>query len=247
MKDPRVAAAASAGVLAALLLPFCLSAFAKEDPAAVKTAQDALRKKYKAEKKYVTEDFAYFIDVTKLKEQRWVFKEDIAPPTDPDQGLMMSRRFSRRPRPVPQSIKDRLLQVHPDGQRQTHRIQSRIQGDRQVREDGRPQGTLRGLLRRMDEELSGPGQAHVSVGGRRELGPTKFWACAVARTRKRRSACGWTGTCGRIRPRPGPSHGPARRRCRPRSSSMDEKNRQGRPAERGKLEELVRNLVEMPK
>ncbi len=87
----RIAPLVAVTVAAAFLAPIC-TAGAKDDPAAQKAAEEAVRKEYKAAKKVVSADLAYFIDTTKL-DSRWSF-EDVKPPEDPDQGAMFRGAFT---------------------------------------------------------------------------------------------------------------------------------------------------------
>jgi hypothetical protein len=70
MKNARllyVAAAVSAAYLATPMLRVT----AKEDPAKQAADREALRKEYTAAKKYIDSSFTYFVDLTKLKDERW--------------------------------------------------------------------------------------------------------------------------------------------------------------------------------
>lgn len=82
----------AAAIAAAALLTPTITLLAKDDPAALKAAQDAVRKDLKEAKKVPSADLAYVIDTTKLKDGRWTFK-DVAPPTDEIQGLMFHAEF----------------------------------------------------------------------------------------------------------------------------------------------------------
>jgi hypothetical protein len=81
----RFLSIALATAAAAILVP-AVGAFAKDDPAKVKSDREALLKDFKAAKKYVTSEFSYVVDVTKLKDQRWEFAD--IPPLVPAKGVI---------------------------------------------------------------------------------------------------------------------------------------------------------------
>ena len=92
----RSVLAAAAVVAAAALTPVLTSrpVLAKEDPAAIAAAREKVRTEYKAKKWFPFSDLKFFVDSTKLKDQRWEFKDVKEPdPFDTGSGLVFSVSF----------------------------------------------------------------------------------------------------------------------------------------------------------
>jgi hypothetical protein len=81
---PRATSVAAAIAAAAILTP-ALTAVAKDDPAVAAAAREKVRAEYKAKKWYPFSDLKFFVDSTKLKDQRWEFK-DVKAPEALDEG-----------------------------------------------------------------------------------------------------------------------------------------------------------------
>ena len=87
---------AAAVVAAAALTPVLTSGplLAKDDPAAVAAAREKVRTEDKAKKWFAFSDLKFFVDSTKLKDQRWEFRDVNAPePFDTAGGLVYSVSF----------------------------------------------------------------------------------------------------------------------------------------------------------
>lgn len=84
--------AVAAAVGCAVVLALGSAAVAKDDPAAIKAARDAVRKDLAAKKKHPTADLTYVIDTEKLKDKRWEFR-DLPEPAEPWQGHMLAVSF----------------------------------------------------------------------------------------------------------------------------------------------------------
>src|SRR5687767_10259208 len=68
-----VAATLAAAVLASSFAP--PMAEAKDDPAKIKAAREAVRKDYKEKKYFLFHDLSYYVDAPALKESRWAWKD----------------------------------------------------------------------------------------------------------------------------------------------------------------------------
>jgi hypothetical protein len=87
---------AAAVVAAAALTPVVTSrpVLAKDDPAVIAAARDKVRTEYKTKKWFPFSDLKFFVDSTKLKDQRWEFKDVKEPdPFDTGAGLVYSVSF----------------------------------------------------------------------------------------------------------------------------------------------------------
>ena len=82
-----------AALAAATLLMPSPTAVAKDDPATIKANRDAVRKKFKDAKKLPFADLSYYLDVNKLKDQRWEIADLPAPATDDAGGHMFRAVF----------------------------------------------------------------------------------------------------------------------------------------------------------
>jgi len=87
----------AATVLAATALTPVLTSrpvLAKDDPAAIAAAREKVRTEYKAKKWFPFSDLKFFVDSTKLKDQRWEFGDVKEPePADTGGGLVYSVSF----------------------------------------------------------------------------------------------------------------------------------------------------------
>lgn len=174
--------ALAAAVGCSAFVAFEVAAVAKDDPAAIKIARDAVRKDLAAKKMHPTADLSYVVDTNKLKDQRWEIK-DLPEPADPWQGLMFEATFPSGNQTDPAPSIDFLVQKC---------VQQKTEGGktqpfaREFKACGKnvKLADVEGLVSACYEEFlataTDPIKDKCKPTTKCSVGPAKLWATAVA-------------------------------------------------------------------
>jgi hypothetical protein len=169
----------AAAVAAAYVATPMLGASAKDDPAKQAAEREALKKEYTAAKKFIDSSFTYFVDVTKLKDQRWTITSP-APSTDKKSiSPVMTAVFN--PNPNDASASTSLL-IYRDLQadsaaKTTSSMEFKAWGKQVKVADIAEfaQGWWEEFMRTATDPIKDKSKAPQKV----TLGPAKLWAYAV--------------------------------------------------------------------
>jgi hypothetical protein len=172
----------AAAIAAAYFAAPTLGVSAKDDPAKAAADRDALRKEYAAAKKYLSQDLTYFVDSTKLKDSRWEFQTKIAQGPDPNQGLMIAADFpSGNPTDATPSIQFRIAKcaekITKDGKTSEYSHEFKSWGKSIKLADTKTMAE--GYYMEFMASVTDPIAAKSKKSDKREVGPSKYWGCAV--------------------------------------------------------------------
>jgi hypothetical protein len=172
----RIVSVAAAVAVACVAVP-TIVAYAKEDPAKAAAARDALKKEYKAAKKYITADFTYYVDSTKLK-YTWDFK-DVAPPADPDQGLMMEASMSPMASDTTQSVNMVIQKCAQKNDTKHVEYTNQFKAWGKTVKMADVENLIMGFYQEFMLTCTDPIKDRSHPPMKRDVGPAKLWACAV--------------------------------------------------------------------